>query len=383
MAIKKLKSGKYQIDYYFQGRRIRETYPNRKTAEQALMKRKIEIAEGKFLDKRKEEKIKFKDFAEEFIEVYAKPNKKSWKRDQLSMKHLKKHFGEKYLSQITSYDIENYKKERIKEVSPSTINRELACLKTMFNKAIEWKKVKENPVREVKLFKENNERIRYLKEDEIKKLLNNLSGSLRIIVIIALNTGMRLSEILNLRWEDIDFSTKLIYIRESKSGESREIPMTDIVYNTLWDLKFTSQLKGRVSPFVFKGIKKYWVSHRFHYIVKKLGIKDFRFHDLRHTFASYLAMMGVNLKTIQELLGHKTFKMTLRYAHLSKDYKREVMEVFESKMDTFWTPKEKSPEEKQNEVSYKLRSINNLDSRSRGGGMEDATDLKSVGSLLP
>ncbi|MCD6219046.1 tyrosine-type recombinase/integrase [Candidatus Calescamantes bacterium] len=225
------KKGKnWYIDYYYQGRRIREKVgPSKSLAELALKKRKIEIAEGKFLDKRKKERIRFRDFAKEFLEVYSKPNKRSWKRDEISIKHLSKFFGGKYLSEITPYDIENYKKERIQKVSPSTVNRELTCLKTIFNKAIQWEKIDGNPVRKVRLYKENNQRVRYLTQEEIRKLINNAQEPLKSIIILALNTGMRQGEIMNLKWQDIDLENRVIYVKETKSGEKREVPINKVL----------------------------------------------------------------------------------------------------------------------------------------------------------
>jgi len=269
--------------------------------------------------------------------------KKSWQRDVLSIEKLRSFFQEKYLYEITPLGIEKYKEKRVQEVKPATVNRELACLKTLFNKAIEWGKLEFNPMKRVKLLKENNQRIRYLEEDEIKRLIENCSDHLRPIVLLALNTGMRRGEILNLKWDDIDFRQKIIYIRNSKSGEKREIPMNDIVITTLQQMKkiscgpyvFTNK-EGRPFQKVYKGFKA---------ALRRAGINNFTFHDLRHTFASHLVMNGADLKTVQELLGHKTFNMTLRYAHLSPDYKRKAVDDLASEMQgivTIWPHGQKS-----------------------------------------
>jgi len=117
------------IDYYVQGRRKREKVGESKTlAELSLKKRKLEIAEGKFLDIQKQNKIKFKEFAKLYIENYAKPNKSSAWRDEISIKHLNRLFGNKHLYGISPLDIEGYKRKRKEEVSTSTVNRELTCL---------------------------------------------------------------------------------------------------------------------------------------------------------------------------------------------------------------------------------------------------------------
>ena len=206
------KRGKnWYIDYRANGKRYRECIgPSKKLAEEVLHKRLTEIAEGKFLDKRNKFNVKFEDFANDYIEIYSKHNKKSWKDDIVRIKALSRKFKGVYMDKITPLMIEEYKAERIKEVSPATVNRELACLKHMFTMAINWGKLSENPVKKVKLFKENNQRIRYLEEYEREALLRACKGYLRNIVIIALNTGMRRGEILNLKWRDIDFKRGII-----------------------------------------------------------------------------------------------------------------------------------------------------------------------------
>lgn len=192
-----------------------------------LNKRKIEIAEGKFLDKKKDEKLKFEIFAEEYLELHSKVNNKSWRKsDLLNIQVLNKTFTGKYLQEIIPYFVEKFKAERAKEVAPATVNRNLACLQSIFNKAIAWGKFSgENPVRKVKLFKENNQRLRFLEKEEMSKLLGNCNKTLRSIVILAINTGMRKGEIMGLKWRDIDFQRGIIYLYYTKNGEKREIPI--------------------------------------------------------------------------------------------------------------------------------------------------------------
>lgn len=209
-----------------------------------------------------------------------------------------------------------YKSKRLEEVKPATVNRELACLKHLYNKAIDWGLVEQNPLKKVKLLKEPPGRIRYLSKEEIERLIANSSKHLKPIVIIALNTGLRKSEILNLKWDDIDFRNGYITVQQTKNNEKRVIPMNQTIRQILKELR-------RENDYLFpiKDCKK-----SFKTALIKSGIKDFRFHDLRHTFASYLAMSGCNLKTIQELMGHKDIKMTMRYAHLSKAHLEEAVE---------------------------------------------------------
>lgn len=332
-----LKNGNWFIDYRVNGRRKREKIgPNKTLAETVLKKRKVEIAEGKFLDIKKEQKIKFEDMAQMYLDIHAKPNKKSCHSDEDLIKTLSRFFAGKYLYEITPMAVEQFKAERAKEVSPATVNRALACLKCMFNKAIEWSKAEVNPVKKVKLFKENNIRVRYLEKEEIKRLIDNASAHLKPILIVALNTGLRKGEILNLKWTDLDFKNNIIYIRESKSGERREVPMNMLVRRTLIAVR-----KHPDSPYVFcnaNGENYANVRKSFFTACKKSSIINFRFHDLRHTFASHLVMGGVDLNTVRELLGHKSLEMTLRYSHLSPDHKQRAVANLSRQMDTFWTP---------------------------------------------
>ena len=153
---------------------------------------------------------------------------------------------------------------------------------------------------------------------------------------------MRLGEILNLKWQDLDFNQKFIYIENSKNGEKREVPMNNFLLKMMAQLKETSNYGDYIfshkdgSP--LKGVYRSFKS-----ACKRAGIKNFRFHDLRHTFASHLVMNGVDLKTVQELMGHKSFSMTLRYAHLSPDHKRKAVEDLGNRMQkvvTIWSQNE-------------------------------------------
>ena len=342
-----LRKGNWCIDYYVHGVRYREKIGMSKVlAETVLMKRKVEIAEGKFLDKKKEGKIKFEDMAEMYLNLHAKPNKKSWHSDVDHIKVLKKFFSGKRLSTITTMDIEKFKIERSKNVSPASVNRALACLKCMFNKTIGWGKTDENPASKVKLFKENNKRIRYLEQEEMIKLLANCKGNLKTLVILALNTGMRKGEMLGLKWNDIDFKHNIIFLLNTKNNEKREIPMNEHTRNALIGVR-----KHPKSQFIFynrNGNPLGDIKKSFFTACKKSDILNFRFHDLRHTFASHLVMNGVDLNTVRELLGHKSLQMTLRYSHLSQNHKKKAVDLLGSKIDTFWSPETfelKAPEQ--------------------------------------
>ena len=316
----------WYIDYYCEGRRMREPASKKKTeAEEMLEARKTDIVRGEFHLPGKR-KIKFEKFAQEYLE-YAKINKRSWERDRVILGHLMPHFKGMALSKINPKHIEDYKRTRLKRVRPVTINRELALLKYMFSLARKWKYTNENPVKEVKFFQETQYIMRVLNETEIKRLVNATEGYPRAIIILALNTAMRKGEILNLRWNDVDFFKEYICIKETKSNLIRKIPMNSVVMATLNSIE-------RKGDYVFSGGeagKPYAdIFYPFKAACKKVGIKDLRFHDLRHTAATLMVTGGIDLVTVSKILGHADIKMTMRYAHPTPENKRNAVSVLAS-----------------------------------------------------
>lgn len=229
---RKVKGGfNYYVQYYDQnGRRHKETIgKDYRLAKRVLEQRKGEIVQGKFSAVYREDRILFEDFVQDYLN-WSRANKKSWLRDEGLVENLMTHFKGKYLDQITPYLIEKYKADRIQKVKPATVNRELALLKALFNKSIIWDKHNgDNPVKKVKLLKEENTRVRFLTKEEMLELLKHCSEKFRPMVICALNTGMRRGEIFNLKWKNIDWQSGLITVEHSKSGRSRAIPYESTV----------------------------------------------------------------------------------------------------------------------------------------------------------
>ena len=195
--------------------------------------------------------------------------------------------------------------------------------------------MKENPARGVKRLKGETRRVRYLMPDQIQELLSNcdglLRGLLKPLVTVALHTGARKGELQSLQWPQVDFELGFIYLLDTKNGERRDIPMNETVRTTLMEME-------RMSEFVFPNrngvrIDNAQVQISFCKALKKSGISDFHFHDLRHTFASNLVMEGAELNDVRELLGHKKMDMTLRYAHLSPKHKTKVINI----LDRVWS----------------------------------------------
>jgi integrase len=321
----------WYIDFTFHGQRIREMIgPSRKGAQKVIDKRKAEIAENKFLDVRKDpEPITFHNFAKEYLQ-WAKTNKKpsSYQREISRMRALNNGFETKSIQAIITLDIERYKSKRKEDIKPASVNREIALLKHMFTKAIEWGKLTENPAKKVKLLKGEVKRVRFLMPDEIRSLLSNCADHLEPIVTVALHTGMRKGELLGLQWPQIDFEQGIITLTDTKNNERRDIPMNETVKDTLRGIE-------RIGENVFcngDGETFANVRRSFETALRKSGIENFRFHDLRHTFASTLVMAGEDLNTVRELLGHKDLTMTLRYAHLAPNLKKKAVNVLDRVM---------------------------------------------------
>ena len=339
------KDNRWYIDYYLpNGKRKRETVSiegvnpskiNREDAKKALNIRKAEFAQGKFDIAQTKKPIHFRKLAERYLQ-YAKTNKRAWRRDEQSLKHFVSFFKGKTLQQITPWLIEKYKSERKQKVKPSTVNRELDTLRHMLNMGVTWKMIEENPYKGIKHFKVNNSNLRILSHSEFNNLYETASSELRPILLTAYTTGMRLGEILNLKWENVDFKDEYILVRDSKNYESRTISIHPTLKDILSLLRTTSE-----SEFVFEGRKT--VKRAWQKALKLSGITHCRFHDLRHTFASNLVMQGVDIVTVAELMGHKDLSMTKRYSHPSPQHKKQAINKLKLEtMDTYLDTKDTS-----------------------------------------
>ena len=315
------KNDAWWIDYRVDGRRKREKIGrSKKLAETVLGKRLHEIAEGRFLDVKKVPQIGFDDAVAKYME-WAKSNKSSWDRDKLSLSHWSKEFSGRKLSDISRLDVERYKMWRKEEVAPRTVNEELACLRRLFNRMIEWGLADENPVRGIKLLRQPPGRIKFLSEDEKERLLDACNPWLKPVVLTALHTGMRRGEILSLRWEDVDFRRNVIVVRNSKNGERREVALSERLRGSLTDLP-----RGDGLVFSCRAGNPYKsIRTAFTTAVRRAGFVDLHFHDLRHVFATTLKSRGADLGDIKECLGHKSLEMTDRYSHVTSARKRAVI----------------------------------------------------------
>jgi len=337
----------WYIDFRFKGKRIRESIgTSRKDAEKIIAKKKTEIVENKYLDIRKEpDPIKFHEFAKEYLK-WAKANKKesTYLHDLSMMRHLDREFEGRSIQEITAWDIEKWKTKRKEKVQAISVNRELALIKHLFSRAVEWGKIKESPVKKVKLLKlkGSDRRVKFLMPEEVQTLISNCTENIRPIVTVALHTGLRRSELLSLKWEQIDLERGILTVMDSKNGDRRDISMNKTVQDVL------KGMEGK-GVYVFDGITHPIIKYGFNNARIKSCHPDLRFHDLRHCFASGLVMEGIDLNTVRELLGHRDLKMTLRYAHLAPNHKARAVNV----LDQAWSQKSPQVEEVKKVVAIR------------------------------
>lgn len=332
-----IRNSLYWIRYSVNGKQKRETTGSDKKEDARLLlgKRLQEIAAGKEPEIKK---IKNHTFEELAIEYYKWcERQRGFRSKRVIIKQLVEVFGHLQVRQINTMLIEQFQTDRInKGNKPATANRLIATLKHCIHKGYQWEMLSEDTlkrVRQVKLLEENNRRLRFLSKEETQALVNVCDSHLKAIVITALNTGCRKSEILNLTWNNVDLKHGFISLTETKNGERRETPINDTLRGVLQGLTRRLDI-----PYVFHDAvtgKPYGdVKRSFHTALRRAGITDFRFHDLRHTFASHLVMAGVDITTVSRLLGHKSLTMTLRYAHLAPAHMTKAVNI----LDTAFNP---------------------------------------------
>lgn len=260
------------------------------------------------------------------------------------------------IASITKSHFDDFKAKRLKQgTHPATVNRDLDRLKAALSKAEAWGLLEHNPLRGVKRITRGIEnRVRYLSREEeialrgaldareaearirrqsgdewraargleLKGALPAYSDHLKPMTLLALNTGMRRGELTQLTWADIDLQGKRVTIRAgyAKSGTARHLPLNAEATAVMKTYRKQHALKGPL--FAVTSVSTSWRS-----LMAAAKIADFRFHDLRHTFASHLVMGGVDLNTVRELMGHSDLKMTLRYAHLAPEHKAAAVET--------------------------------------------------------
>lgn len=321
----------WYIRYFAMGHSREEKIgPSRDLALRVLRMRENEVIEGRFRLHR-EKKILMSDFAGgRYWEVYASKQRSARTFKHIIKNHIVPEFGDMYLHQIEPYDIEGWLARLKPKYSAATVNKLLAMLKSVFRKAQEWKFITENPTQAFKLRPSDNRILRYLEPEEYRRLIDAAESEiLKAAIALAVGTMLRKENLFGLCWSQVNLKARTITIpgELTKGEKALVLPIIDPVFDVLQGLP-----RGLHSDYVLINPltgTRYVEGMRtaFNNAKKKAGIDPaFRWHDLRHTGASWLAQAGCDLYTIQEILGHSSPQMTQRYAHLSPGHKRKEVE---------------------------------------------------------
>lgn len=327
MGVYRSTSGRFWgIDYYDGNKRRREIVATSKgEAKKILAARRLQRIRGEQELHPPIRRLSFGQFVQRYRE-YAKTNKRGFYNERYRLNQLANRFRNRELSQFTRWDAEDLKNDLSKSVAPATVNRLLGNLKHMMSMAVAWGFLHQNPFVGVKLLRVPRRHERILTKEEEVRFLEACNQTraphLRLCVSLALNTGMRKGEILGLRWEQVDLTNRIITVYNGKTAQSdRALPMNDVVFELMRNWQ-----RERAGVFVFpfsrnKDEQMRDLKTSFNRAVRLAQIPHLRFRDLRHTFATRLVRAGIDLITVQHLLGHSTINMTTRYAHSLADDK--------------------------------------------------------------
>src|ERR1700730_18523258 len=304
------------------GKMHREKVGSKSVAVQSYFKRKVEIRESRFvppMEKRKPS-VSFRELAQHAIETKRGHNKaSSVANDELMLEIILGQFGAAPASTITTAAIEKFLATLRKDRCGPTVNRYRSLISSVFTIGMRAGKVKENPVLAVPRYPENPGRIRFLDEAEAVNLRTATRAhypQYEPELDLALNTGIRRGEQHRLGWRDVDTKNAILTLTETKNGQLRHIPLNQAAIAALAKLR----AHGSLSVCMSRAWERW-----FEKCTAAAGIADFTWHDLRHTFASRLVMAGADLRTVQDLPGHKSITMTLRYSHLSAAHRRDAV----------------------------------------------------------
>lgn len=343
------KSKIWWINISYNGKRVRKSTgtSDKKLAEMISAKVMTQIVEGKWFDQDESKTRTLNELKERYLrERSRRKAPQSYVRDEGCFEHFANFFGDRALADITPRSVSDYKNKRLQDVDPQTVVKELGVLRNAFNLAIkEWEWCRDNPVSKVSMPKIPGGRVRFLKQNEIAALISCADEWFKPILSIALYTGLRQGNLISLTWDKLDLFKRLIVLDDTdmKNDERLGVPLNETVFTLLKDL-FKVRLLN--SNLVFhhdgKPFNKMKLTRALKRACKKAKITNFRFHDLRHTFASMLVQSGVDLYTVQKLLGHKDGRMTQRYAHLTQEKLASAVSRLEEICHNFVIPGDKT-----------------------------------------
>lgn len=327
---------RYWIDFTHRGKRFREPAGHSyELARRLLTQRWNEVESGNLLPRAK--RITLRQWADRYRE-WAREHKRSWKRDELSVTHLLRHLGDRYLDDIAAAVVEDYQRARRgektrfdKAPTPATINREVACLKKMLSLAVRDRVLAVHPARGIEMLDEHNARERILSEEEIERIQEKAPRWLRPIVVLGFWTGMRRTEIVMLTWDRIDLREGFIRLRaeDTKTHDGRSVPVAEPALEELRRLPRPLKGDGRVFDAHPDAVSKAFAK-----ACKDAGITGATFHDLRHTAVTRWADAGFDEALIMKATGHRTAAVFRRYRTVTESRLRALAEAPRHNGDT-------------------------------------------------
>jgi integrase len=270
---------------------------------------------------------RFEDFANMYlIEQKTQVSKDQYDREESIVRVHLSPFFKCLLTAIGIERVTQYRTMRLHKAAPGTVKKEMSVLRHIMEKAVQYGRVDANSVKKVKFPKEPPGRVRWLDtHKEWPRLLIKLPSHMRAVVVFLVNTGCRRRETLQLKWDDVNLEQGFALVRKDKRGKTKVVPLNSAAREVLKSLP-------RLTDFVFPAIDEDYLSQCFREACRSAGIMNFRLHDLRHSFASELAMRGESVLTIRDLLGHSDTRMASRYSHLAASH---LLRAAESVSDSF------------------------------------------------
>jgi integrase len=310
-------------------RRYRKTNANSlKTAKEARSAELVRVEQSKVLGFMPPSEDTFKEVSERFLK-YQKARlteSANCREESIVNVHLMPFFSGR-LASIRKVDLQRYVTKRSTKVSGATVIKELNVIKHILNWAVEEEIIPYNPAiqgKRIKVPRPAAGRVRYLQPTELRAILQNSPEWLRPIVALAATTGMRRSEILKLRWLDVDLANNRVLLPKTKNGEGRIVYLNQLAKAAILSIKRSDgEVDSKAK--LFSTVNRDWLRQCFKKVCTDLSINDFRFHDLRHTAASWIRMSGADIHTVAQLLGHKDLRMAQRYQHLSPEFLSEAV----------------------------------------------------------
>ena len=321
MAVFETEVGTFGIDYRYKGKRFRKVVATtRKLALDIERKILTDIKQGAYFPDLDKHNATFAQIAEKYWALHGSKTRGADTFKYTYNKILER-FGHMKVANITTEDAQKFYNDTWERTSASTANRQFTLFRAIINKAITLKLYKgQNPCAGVIRQRENPPREHYFDREQIKALITNASDELKPLLAFSILTGCRRGESLALCGKDMDFNAGIIRILMSKSGKGREVPISRDLLPILLDLR-----KGpfeKVFNITVPALRYSWGQ-----LLKKLGMEQYHFHDLRHTFASHYMMNGGSITDLQKIMGHSRIEQTMRYAHFSPHYIQKTISV--------------------------------------------------------